>query len=103
MSLTQKFKIAVSGATINVTALSTGTRYPMLHCERVDTKFRMAVRVTLREEADDNVLLVFLPRYYANIITDEDMAAINDRKIQYYLTHKGKSATTNRPMLQVDV
>ena len=103
MSLTQKFKDAVSCAAIKVTALFTGTRYPVLHCERVDTKVGVAVRVTLREEADDNVFLVFLPRHYANTITDEDMAAINDRKIQYYLTYKGKSATTNRPMLQMDV
>ncbi len=63
----------------------------------------MAVRVTLREEADDNVFMVFLPCHYGSTITDEDMAAINDRKIQYYLTYKAKSATTNRPMLQMDV
>ena len=75
----------------------------MLHCERVETKYGMAVRVTLREEADDNVFMVFLPRHYADTITDGDMAAIKDRKIQYYLTHKGKSTTTNRPMLQMDV
>ncbi len=52
MSLTQKFKDAVSGAAVNVTALYTGTRYPVLHCERVETKDGVAVRVTLREETD---------------------------------------------------
>ena len=36
----------------------------------------MAVRVTLCEEADDNVFVVFLPRHYADTFTDEDMAAI---------------------------
>ena len=103
MSPKQKFKDVVSGAAINVTALYTGTRYSVLHCERMDTRYGMALRVTLGEEADDNVIRVFLPRHYSTIITEEDMAAINDRKIQYYLTYKGKSATTNRPMLQMDV
>ena len=63
----------------------------------------MAVRLTLREEADDNVFMVFLPRHYADTITDEDMVAINSHTVQYYLTYKGKSANTDRPMLQMNV
>ena len=70
MSLTQKFKDAVFGAAVNVTAVYTGTRYPVLHCERVETKYGVVVHVTLREEADDNVFMVFLPRQYAATITD---------------------------------
>ena len=62
-----------------------------------------AVRLTLREDADDNIIRVFLLRHYGAEITDEDMAAINNHTIQYYLTYKGKSATSNRPMLQMDV
>ena len=81
ISLSQKFKDAVSGAAVNVTALCTGTRYPVLHCERVETKYGIAVRVTLREEADDNVFMVFLPRHYADTITDEDMSATNSHTI----------------------
>ena len=103
MSVTQKFKDAVSGAAVNVTTLYTGTWYPVLHCERVETKYGMAVRVSLREEANDNVFTVFLSRHYADTNTDGDMAAINDRKIQYYLTYRGKSATTNHLMSQMDV
>ena len=61
------------------------------------------MRLTLREDAGDNVIRVFLPRDYGAAVIDEDMAAINNRTIQYYLTYKGKSATCNRPMLQMDV
>ena len=75
----------------------------MLQCERVDTKYGASVRLTLREDAKDNVIRVFLPRHYGAAITDEDMTAINDSKIEYYLTYKGKSATSIRPMLQMDV
>ena len=102
MALTQKFKDAVSGTAVNVTSLYMGTRYPVLQCERVDTKYGASVRLTLREDAEDNVIHVLLPRHYGAAITD-DMAAINARTIQYYLTYKGKSATSNRPTLQMDV
>ena len=70
MSLTQKFKGADSVAAINVTALYTGTRYPVLHYERMDTRYGMAVCLTLREEAGYNVISVFLPRHYSPTITD---------------------------------
>lgn len=102
IALTQKFKDAFSGAAVNVTALYVGTRYSVLHCERVETKYGMSVRVTLHEEADDNVM-VFLPRHYDTKITDEFTAAIYSLTNQCYLTYKGKSATSNCPMLQKDV
>ena len=100
---TQKFKDVVSGAAVDVTSLYTGTRYPVLHCEREGTKYGMSVHVSLCEEADENGSMVFLPRQYATTITDEDISTINSHAIQYYLTYKRKSATSNRPMLQMDV
>ena len=77
--------------------------YPVLHCERISTKYGEAVCLILREDAEDNIIRVFLPRHYGAAIIDEDMAAINNRQIQYYLTYKGMSATSIRPMLQIDV
>ena len=59
--------------------------------------------LTIREEAEDNMLRVFLPRHYGSAISEADMAAINNRQIQNYLTYKGKGASSFRPMLQVDV
>ena len=85
-----------------MTALYIGTRYPVLQCEGVNAKYGPSVRLTLREDVEDNVIRVFLPRHYGATFR-EDTATINDRKIQYYLTYKGKSATFNRPMLQMDV
>ena len=93
----------MSGAAVNVTALYTGTRYPVLHCERVESNYGEAVCLTLREEGDDNIIRLFLPRRYGATITDEDVAAINHHTSQYYLSYKGKSATSNLSMLQIDV
>ncbi len=81
MALSQKFRDAVSGASVIVTALYTDTRYPVLHCERMETKYGPAVHLTIREE-------VFLPRRFGAVFTDEKMSAINKQAVQYYLSYK---------------
>ena len=86
MSLTQRFKDAVSGGAVNITSRYTVTRYPVLHCERIGTKYGEPVSLTLPEDAEGNIIRVFLPRHYGTEITDEYMAAIKNRKIHYYLT-----------------
>ena len=103
MSLTQKFRDAVAGGAVNITTLRIGTRYPVLQCDRVGTKYGDGVRLTLREEDDNNIVRVFLPRHYGSEMSEDDMAAINVRRITYFLIYMGTSASTNRPMLQMDV
>ena len=103
MSLTQRFRDALAGGAVNITALRIGTRYPVIHCDRVGTKYGDAVRLTLREEDDDNIVRVFLPRHYGSTISEDDVAAINNQRLKYFLTYKGKSASTGRPMLQMDI
>ena len=83
MSLTQKFRDAVAGGAVNITALRIGTRYPVLRCDRVGTKYGDAVRLTLREEDDENMVRVFLPHHYGSAMSEEDMTAINDKRISY--------------------
>ena len=103
MSLTQRFRDAVAGGAVNITALGIRTRYPVMHCDRARTKYGDAVRLTLREEDDDNIVRVFLPRHYGSAISEDDVAAINNQRTKYYLTYKGNSASTSRPMLDMDV
>ena len=57
MALSQKFRDAVSGAALNVSALDTDTRYPLLYCDRVETKYGAAVRLAIRE--DGSIVKVF--------------------------------------------
>ena len=103
MSLTEEFRDAVAGGAVNITALRIGTRYPVLQCDRVGTKYGDVVRLTLREEDDGNIVRVFLPGHYSSAMSEDDMAAINGRRITYVLAYKGTSASTNRSMLQMDV
>ena len=103
MSLTQKFRDAVAGGAVNITALRIGTRYSVLQCDRVGTKYSDSVRLRLREEDDDNIVRMFLPRHYCSAMSEDDMAAINCRRITYFLTYKGTSASTDRSMLQLEI
>ena len=65
MSLTQRFRDAVAGGAVNTTALRIETRYTVTHCDRVGD----AVRLTLREEDDYNLVRVFLPSHYGSAIS----------------------------------
>ena len=55
---------------------------PLYHCDRIGTKYGDAVRLTLREEVNDNMVRVLLPRHYGSAISEADMTAINSRQIQ---------------------
>jgi hypothetical protein len=50
MSLTQKFKDAVSGPAVSFSSLYLDTRYPVVHAKRVETRYGMRVVVGLYEE-----------------------------------------------------
>ena len=50
MVLSQKFREAVSGAAVNVSDFEMNTRYPVVYCQQVETKYRPAVCLAVREE-----------------------------------------------------
>ncbi len=86
MSLTQKFRDAVAGGAVNIRSLCIGKLHPVIHCDRVGTKYGDAVRLTLHEEDDHNIVRVFLPRHYGSAISENDMCSVNSQRIKYYLT-----------------
>ena len=102
MALSQRFRDAVSGSAVNVSALDINRRYPVVYCERVETKYGPAICLSVREE-DANIVKVFLPRRYGDTFTDEDVSAINERSVQYFLSYKGKSLASKSAILQIDV
>jgi hypothetical protein len=60
MSLNQKFKEALSGLTMSVSALRHDERYRVTHATRIETRYGTRVVLTLLE--DDRVISVFLPK-----------------------------------------
>jgi hypothetical protein len=62
----------------------------------------MLVVLTLIEE-DDRVISVLLPKRYIDAMDDSDIHDINTRRLQYYLTHSGKSSVSSALLVDIDV
>jgi hypothetical protein len=62
---------------------------PFVVVRRMNTKYGMGVVPALCEGEHANVVEVFLPKRYGDLIEDSDMEAINTKPKQYYLTTRG--------------
>jgi hypothetical protein len=57
----------------------------------------MAIR-----EQDHNIVKVLLPKRYAVVFSNEDVADINEQRVLYHLVYKGKSSSSNAQLLHVE-
>jgi hypothetical protein len=100
MLLNQKFKKALSGLTMSVSALRLDERYRVTHAKRIETRHGTRVELTLLEEDDRNVS-VFLPKRYGDAMEDSDIHDINTRRLQCYLIYRGERSVSSA--LPVDI
>jgi hypothetical protein len=85
---------------MSVSALQHDTRYSVVQAKRIEKRQVSRVVLTLIEE-DDRVISVFLPKRYRDAMEDSDIHDINTRRLQYFLTYRGKSSVS--PALLVDI
>jgi hypothetical protein len=102
MSLSQKFKEPLSGVIVSFSELGQETRYQVMQARRVETQHGLRVLMTLLEE-DGDVISVFLPKRYGDAILDSDIADINTKLLQYYLTYKGKSSVSQAVIVEIEL
>ena len=93
MDLIRRFDNAVSYRAVKILSLEIGRRYEIMLAERVTTRYGPSVLLTINLDTSDNVR-VFLPTRYSNVITDDDMIAINMRQVQLHLIYKGTCKNT---------
>jgi hypothetical protein len=103
MSLTQKFKEALSGLTMSVLALRQDTRYRVTQAKRIETRHGSRVALTLIEDEDNRVISVFLPKRYGDAMEDSDIHDINTRRLQYYFTYRGKSSVSSALLVHIEL
>jgi hypothetical protein len=103
MSLTQKFKKALSGLTLSVSALGQNERYRVTHAKRIETRHVSRVVLTLIEDNDEWVISVFLPKRYGDAMEDSDLNDINTRRLQYYLTYSGQSSVSRALLVDIEL
>jgi hypothetical protein len=101
MSLNQKFKEALSGLTMSVSALRHDTHYRVMQAKRIETRHGTRVVLTLLE--DDRVISVFLPKRYGDAMEDSDLHDINTRRLQYYLIYRGKSSVSSALLVDIEL
>jgi hypothetical protein len=102
MSLTLKFKEALSGLTMSVSALRLDERYRVMQAKRIETHNGMRVVLTLLEE-DNRVISVFLPKRYGNAMENSDIQDINTRRVHYYLIYNGKSTVLSALLVDIEL
>ena len=88
MELHAKFLHVSSIRTCKIRNLSVNTQYPILRAERAMTHLGHTVILTILEETD-SVMKVFLPKRYARVVSDSDIAHINMNPRFHYLVYQG--------------
>ena len=88
MELHAKFLCESSIRTSKIRDLTINTRYPILGAERAVTHLGRTVILTVLE-GTNTVLKVFLPKRYARVVSNTDIAHINMHPGFHYLIYQG--------------
>jgi hypothetical protein len=100
MSLTQKFKEALSELSRSVSALRLDERYRVTYAKCIETRHGTRVVLTLLEK-DDSVVSVFLPKRYGDAMNDADITDINTGRLHYHLVYMGKSSVSTDLLVDI--
>jgi len=84
MDLTKGFEEATAYASVNVNNLEPYKLYPIIRAKRIPTKYGLSVVLTLRI-AENNIVQVFLPKRYSDVVSDSDIDAINSKSVSLHL------------------
>ena len=88
MELDRKFEIATSFRSISLGSLETEHAYPIVHVERINTRYGQSFLVAMMNSPSSSVRF-FLPRRYGDVVSDEDLNAINSQRVALLLIYNG--------------
>jgi hypothetical protein len=103
MLLNDKSRDSVPASIVSITTLHSDGPYPDVGVRHKNTKYGMRIVAALSEGHHANVVEVFLPKHYGDIIEDSDVEALNTKQTQYYLTYRGTSPSSKAIILQFDM
>jgi len=98
---TKRFVEATTTASANISSLILNRPYPIVHAKRINTKYGPTVLLSIRD-VDEKIVDIFLPKRYANVVTDEDLENINCRSLYLNLVYKGLCESSNSYLLAID-
>ena len=104
MILAKKFEdasVIASSASVNISSLILNRPYPIVRAKRITTTFESTDLLSIRD-FDEHLVQIFLPKRYASVISDEDIAKINSSSIHLNLVYKGICERNKSYLLAID-
>jgi phosphatidylethanolamine-binding protein (PEBP) family uncharacterized protein len=102
MDLSTRFEEAsTSSPTVSVGSLTLGKKYPILYAKRMSSKYGSTVLLTL-QTSDSAGVQTFLPKRYADVVSDDDITKIRNKDVSLHLVFKGVCETTKAFVLTVE-
>jgi len=79
----------------NVALLEKEKPYSIVWAERVQTKYRIPVLLTIRVSSGEDVIRVFLPKCFSPVFSDTDLDKINGGMLKINLIYHGTIEKSN--------
>jgi len=70
MDVAKLFEEATAYVSVNMSSLILNSPYPNIHAKRTNTKYGPTVLLSVRD-VDDKLVDIFLPKRYANVVSEE--------------------------------
>jgi phosphatidylethanolamine-binding protein (PEBP) family uncharacterized protein len=101
MDLSRRFEEAsTSSQTVSVGSLDQGKKYPFVYARRMACKFGSTV-LTL-QTSDSAPVQTFLPKRYADVMSDDDILKIQSKDVSLHLVFRGVCETTKAFVLAIE-
>ena len=100
MEFDRKFEIATSCRSVSLESLEPDRAYPIVHAERINTCYGQSILVAIMDSPTSSVK-VFLPRRYGDVVSEEDLEAINSQRVALLLIYNGTCPRSNSYILKL--
>jgi len=101
MYLAKRFEEATSSTSVNISSLVVNMSYPIVRAKRINTKFVSTILLSIRD-SDVNIVQIFLPKLYSDVVSDYDMEKINSKAVYLNLVYKDNCDTSKMYFLAID-
>ena len=98
---TKRFEEATAYASVNANTLEPHKLNPIIRAKRIPTKYGLSVVLTLRI-AENNIVQVFLPKRYSDVVFHSDIDDINSKAVLLHLVFKGVCESSKSYLLAVE-
>jgi hypothetical protein len=90
MDFIRRFNDIQDPKIIPISDLKLNTEYSVISASRVDTKYGLAILLSLRQNSE-HAVKIYLPRRFNSAFTEDDITSINNGQMALIFTYRGVS------------